>query len=138
MTADYLKKMKKELIERQCQGLLEFMESPFTLDNVAGNEAVKEWLRANYTVEENPALGLEGLYYYYLVMAKALTLSDLGTLETKEGKTVNWREQLALKLFNLQQADGSWINSNGRWWEKDPALDTAFSLIALDMICSKL
>ena len=100
--------------------------------------AVKEWLRANYTVEENPALGLEGVYYYYFVMAKALSLCDLDTLETKDGKTVSWREQLALKLFNLQQADGSWINSNGRWWEKDPALDTAFSLITLDLICNKL
>jgi len=100
--------------------------------------AVKEWLRTNYTVEENPAMGLQGVYYYYFVMAKALTLCDLGTLETKDGKVVNWREQLALKLINLQQADGSWANPNGRWWEKDPALDSAFSLIALDMICNKL
>ena len=99
---------------------------------------VKDWLNANYTVDENPALGLEGVYYYYFVMAKALTLSDRNRLETKDGKTVNWREQLALKLINLQQADGSWINSNGRWWEKDPALDSAFSLIALDIICKKL
>jgi squalene-hopene/tetraprenyl-beta-curcumene cyclase len=100
--------------------------------------AVKEWLRTNYTVEENPVMGLQGVYYYYFVMSKALTLCDLGTLDTKDGKTVNWREQLALKLINLQQADGSWTNSNGRWWEKDPALDSAFSLIALDMIYNKL
>ena len=99
---------------------------------------VKDWLNANYTVDENPALGLEGVYYYYFVMAKALTLSDLNRLETKDGKTVDWREQLALKLINLQQADGSWVNSNGRWWEKDPALDSAFGLIALDVICKKL
>src|ERR1035438_4286463 len=94
--------------------------------------AVKEWLRTNYTVEENPAMGDQGVYYYYFVMAKALSLSDPGMLETKNGQAVNWREQLALKLINLQQADGSWQNSNGRWWEKDPALDSAFSLIALD------
>jgi squalene-hopene/tetraprenyl-beta-curcumene cyclase len=118
-------------------GLLSYAYAELKPDDPRAT-AVKEWLRANYTVEENPALGLEGVYYYYLVMAKALTLCDVGTLETKEGKTVNWREQLALKLFNLQQADGSWINSNGRWWEKDPALDTAFSLIALDMIFNKL
>jgi SpoVK/Ycf46/Vps4 family AAA+-type ATPase len=37
--------MKKDMIERECQGLLEFMESPFTLDNVAGHEPVKAWLR---------------------------------------------------------------------------------------------
>ena len=27
------------MIERECQGLLEFVESPFTLDNVAGLDA---------------------------------------------------------------------------------------------------
>ena len=37
--------MKKDMIERECQGLLEFLESPFTLDNVAGHDAVKAWLR---------------------------------------------------------------------------------------------
>jgi SpoVK/Ycf46/Vps4 family AAA+-type ATPase len=38
-------KMKKELIERECQGLLEFLESPFNLDQVSGLDAVKAWLR---------------------------------------------------------------------------------------------
>jgi SpoVK/Ycf46/Vps4 family AAA+-type ATPase len=37
--------MKKEQIERECQDLLEFLESPFTLDQVAGHDAVKAWLR---------------------------------------------------------------------------------------------
>ena len=36
--------MKKELIERECQDLLEFIESPYTLDQVAGMEPVKLWL----------------------------------------------------------------------------------------------
>jgi SpoVK/Ycf46/Vps4 family AAA+-type ATPase len=37
--------MKKDRIERECQGLLEFIESRFTLDNIAGLDAVKAWLR---------------------------------------------------------------------------------------------
>ena len=96
--------------------------------------AVNDWLRANYSVDENPVMGLQGVYYYYFVMAKALTLKGHDLLITADGKTVNWREQLALKLINLQAADGSWTNSDGRWWEKDPSLDTAFTLIALDQI----
>ena len=32
-------RIKKEMIERECQGLLEFIESPFTLDHVAGLDA---------------------------------------------------------------------------------------------------
>ena len=45
ITADWLLRMKKDLIERECQDLMEFLESPFTLDQVAGHDAVKSWLR---------------------------------------------------------------------------------------------
>jgi SpoVK/Ycf46/Vps4 family AAA+-type ATPase len=45
ITSEWLSQMKKEKIERECQGLLEFLESPFTLDNVAGLDAAKSWLR---------------------------------------------------------------------------------------------
>ena len=45
ITSAWLTRMKKEMIERETQGLLEFLESPFTLDHVAGNEPVKAWLR---------------------------------------------------------------------------------------------
>ncbi|MBK8229863.1 MAG: ATP-binding protein [Candidatus Eisenbacteria bacterium] len=41
---------KKEKIERECQDLLEFVESPFTLDHVAGLEPVKAWLREDATL----------------------------------------------------------------------------------------
>lgn len=95
--------------------------------------AVMEWLRTNYTVDENPALGAEGLYYYYLVMSKALALYGADSFQTRNGRTVRWREDLALKLINLQHADGSWVHTDARWWEKDPILVTSFSLIALEM-----
>jgi AAA+ superfamily predicted ATPase len=39
------KKLKKTLIERQCHGLLEFVEPKFTLDDVVGLEAAKRTLR---------------------------------------------------------------------------------------------
>jgi SpoVK/Ycf46/Vps4 family AAA+-type ATPase len=45
ITAALLMRMKKESIERECQDLLEFLESPYTLDQVAGHDAVKTWLR---------------------------------------------------------------------------------------------
>ena len=45
ITADWLLRMKKDLIERECQDLMEFLESPFTLEQVAGHDAVKSWLR---------------------------------------------------------------------------------------------
>jgi len=45
ITSKWLTERKKDVIERECQGLLEFIESPFTLDHVAGHDAVKAWLR---------------------------------------------------------------------------------------------
>jgi SpoVK/Ycf46/Vps4 family AAA+-type ATPase len=45
ITAAWLGSIKKDLIEREGQGLLDFVESSFTLDNVAGHDAVKTWLR---------------------------------------------------------------------------------------------
>ena len=100
--------------------------------------AAMDWLRGNYTVEENPGMGPQGLYYYYMLMAKALTFAGVDTLETRDGRHINWREELTLKLINLQKADGSWANDNGRWWEKDPVLDTAYVVTAMEIVENKL
>lgn len=100
--------------------------------------AVYDWLRRNYTVDENPALGNQGLYYYFQMMAKALSVYGADLIELPNGKNVKWREELALKLINLQRPDGSWANDNGRWFEKDPALVTAYCVISLDLIAGKL
>lgn len=96
--------------------------------------AVLDWLQKNFTLEENPGMGLQGLFYYFHTMAKALSIYGIDTLTLKDGTSIHWKKDLALKLFNLQKPDGSWANENGRWWEKDPALCTAYTLIALERI----
>ncbi|MEI8011122.1 MAG: AAA family ATPase [Candidatus Omnitrophota bacterium] len=45
ITQDFLKSKKKEMIEKECQGLLDFFEPSNNLDIVAGHEPVKKWLR---------------------------------------------------------------------------------------------
>ena len=45
LTAKYLARLKKELIEKECYGLLEFMEPTSTLDHVAGHDEARRWLR---------------------------------------------------------------------------------------------
>jgi hypothetical protein len=39
-----------------------------------------------------------------------------------------------MKLINLQKADGSWANKNGRWWEHDSVLVTAYSAMSLEIL----
>ena len=99
--------------------------------------AVMEWTKRNYTLGENPGMGPQGLYFYYHTMTKALTAYGIEMLEV-EGQQHDWRRELTLKLLNLQRADGSWMNENGRWWERDPSLVTAYALLSLEMIYVQL
>ena len=97
-------------------------------------QAVLQWLQANYTLEENPAMGLQGLFYYYHTMAKALTLYEMDRLALADGRMIDWRSELVDKLSDLQLEDGSWLNDNGRWWERDPALVTSYVVLTLERI----
>ncbi len=98
-----------------------------------------DWLRSNYTVDENPGMGQQGLYYYLHMMTKGLTLYGSDWLQLKDGRNVDWRHEVAMKLINLQKADGSWANENGRWWEHDAALVTSlFPVMSLEMLHDKL
>jgi len=45
ITGAYLTRMKTELIEKEAAGRLEFLESTRTLDDVAGHDEAKAWLR---------------------------------------------------------------------------------------------
>jgi squalene-hopene/tetraprenyl-beta-curcumene cyclase len=100
-------------------------------------QAVLDWLRDNFSLTENPGMGQQGYYYYLHLMTKALNAANVDTLDTKSGK-VDWRRDVAMKLINLQKTDGSFQNDNGRWWEKDPNLVTAYAVLALEMIERRL
>jgi squalene-hopene/tetraprenyl-beta-curcumene cyclase len=92
-----------------------------------------DWLKNHYSVDENPGMGVDGLFYYYQVMAKALTAYGTPELTLNDGKKVDWPKELALKLIDMQQDDGSWKNDSGRWMEKDPVLATAYAVLTLEM-----
>ena len=96
--------------------------------------AVKEWLGRNYTVEENPNMGPEGLYYYYQAMAKALNASGINKLKLENGSEADWRKDLGGKLLATQRENGSWVNDNGRWMESNPVLVTSYTVMALEEI----
>ena len=95
---------------------------------------VKEWLGKNYTVNENPGMQAQGLYYYYQAMAKALSVANLSTLKLENGTEADWKKDLGDKLLSLQKADGSWVNANGKWMESNPLLVTAYTVLALEQI----
>jgi squalene-hopene/tetraprenyl-beta-curcumene cyclase len=114
-------------------GLLSFIYAKLSADDPRVI-AVKEWLGKNYTVEENPNMGAQGLYYYYQTMSKALTAANIDKLKLDNGTEADWRDDLSEKLLSRQRGDGSWANENGRWMESNPVLVTAYNVLSLSQI----
>ena len=117
-------------------GLLSFIYADVDKNDPRVQSAF-EWTQKFWNIDENPGMGLQGLFYYYQTLAKALKAMDVDVIETADGRNVNWRNELIKKLLSLQkiEADGTgyWVNTEGRWWEADPTLVTSYSLLALQM-----
>tara|TARA_B100000029_G_scaffold8383_1_gene8933 strand:- start:1589 stop:2731 length:1143 start_codon:yes stop_codon:yes gene_type:complete len=96
-------------------------------------KAVITWLGDNFTLNENPNMGLQGLYYYYFLMTKALTIHGMNHV-TVNGKKIDWRRDLSMKMMTLQKQDGSWQNTNSRWMETEKPLVTAYGIITMSYI----
>jgi squalene-hopene/tetraprenyl-beta-curcumene cyclase len=94
-------------------------------------KAAHEWVTKHYTLDENPGMGGNGLYYYYHTFAKALDAMGEPTIVDMSGKSHDWRADLAGTLIAAQNSDGSWINKAPRWMEGDPNLVTAYGLLCL-------
>lgn len=94
-------------------------------------KAAYEWIQKHYTLEENPGMGPQGLYYYYHTFAKALAALGVDEIADSAGNKHNWRAELAAELVAQQNADGSWVNKAPRWLEGDPNLVTAYGLLCL-------
>lgn len=86
-----------------------------------------EYLEKYWTVDENPGMGHQGLYYFYDIMARALSAAKVGRVGGHD-----WKAELSAKIIALQKPDGSWCNDTNRFWEADPVLCTSFALIALE------
>jgi squalene-hopene/tetraprenyl-beta-curcumene cyclase len=93
--------------------------------------AALKWIQKHYSLNDNPGLGKQGLYYYYHTFAKTLSVLEMDELTDATGTSHNWRSELVARLAQQQKPNGSWINEADRWYEGDPNLVTAYSLLAL-------
>jgi AAA+ superfamily predicted ATPase len=108
ITAAWLSQIKKDLIERECQGLLEFIESSFTLDNVAGHDAVKAWLREDTALLKRGSL--RALPMGYLIAGR------IGT-----GKTFLvqcWAGEIGIPCVVLKNFRDRWVGATESNLEK--------------------
>ena len=108
ITAAWLVEIKTEIIERECQGLLEFIESPVTLDDVAGLDAVKAWLREDAQLLRRGAL--RALPMGYLIAGR------IGT-----GKTFIvqcWAGELGIPCVVFKNFRDRWVGATESNLEK--------------------
>ena len=92
-----------------------------------------DWAARHWTLEENPGVGDQGLYFFYDVIGRALSVAGFDSIPRAEadGGAVDWRAELMEKVASLQRGDGSFANRNGRFWENDPVLATGYSAVTL-------
>ena len=111
-------------------GLLSFIYADVDKDDPRVQGAV-DWITKHFTVEENYGMEMQGLYYNYHTMAKALKTYGESTIVDAKGVSHDWYKELAEKLIDEQTPDGFWVNESSRWMERDSVLVTAYAVIAL-------
>ena len=94
-------------------------------------KAASEYITKHYTLDENPGLGQKGLFYFYQTFAKTLALLGKPTFVDDNGRSHDWRAELAAALAKRQEPNGSWVNRADSFMEGDPNLVTAYGLLAL-------
>lgn len=97
-------------------------------------KAATAWLRKHYSLDENPGLGQQGLFYYYHTVAKTMTVAGVDQFEDAAGHKHDWRAELLATLQKQQKPNGSWVNAADRWYEGDPHLVTSYALLALALL----
>ncbi|MEZ6046183.1 MAG: hypothetical protein R3C11_11560 [Planctomycetaceae bacterium] len=111
-------------------GLKSMIYAGLDKDDVRVAAALK-WIKKYYTLDMNPGMGEQGLFYYYQTFAKTLSVLEVDTIESADGTEHDWRAELISKLGELQRSNGSWVNKADRWYEGDPNMVTAYTLLAL-------
>jgi len=112
-------------------GLKSFLYAGVSKDDARVKAAIA-WIRAHYTLDENPGMKQAGLYYYYHTFAKAMTALGENPFADSSGKKHDWRRELFEAIKSRQRADGSWVNAGDKvFGEGDPNLATAFAILSL-------
>jgi squalene-hopene/tetraprenyl-beta-curcumene cyclase len=115
-------------------GVLSMMYADLGKDDHRVRSAL-DWAQNHWTIEENPGLGNQGMFFFYHVMTRALAAASVDAIKRKDGKEdVKWKREVAERIIGLQREDGAWVNENGRYWEADPVLVTSYCLLALDLM----
>ncbi len=100
-------------------------------------KAAWDWITANWSLVENPGMrqgdpakATQGMYYYYHTLARALHAYGEPVISNGKSPGQDWRVQLIDHLAKLQHDNGSFVGEK-RWYEDNPTLATAYTIMAL-------
>jgi squalene-hopene/tetraprenyl-beta-curcumene cyclase len=116
-------------------GMLSLIYAGVSRDDPRVRSAL-DWAGAHWSLDENPGMGAQGLFFFYNILSRCLAAADVDLVPRADGVPVDWRQDLAGTLVARQTIDpesghGYWVNATSRFWEGDPVLTTAYSLLAL-------
>ncbi len=111
-------------------GLKSMIYAGLTPDDPRARAAL-EYIKKHYTLDENPGLGERGLYYYYQVFGKALSVLGEDSITDASGVAHDWRADLTAALAKRQGPNGEWVNKADGFMEGDANLVTSYGLLAL-------
>ncbi|WP_435007826.1 prenyltransferase/squalene oxidase repeat-containing protein [Tundrisphaera lichenicola] len=100
--------------------------------------AARRWLERNFSATEvpgtfEPALepDRDATYFYYCwSLSHAFRSMGIRTF-LRDGRKVEWSDELAIELIRRQRPDGTWANRYSASKEDDPLVATPFALGAL-------
>lgn len=119
-------------------GMLALIHANVARDDVRVRSAF-EWAAKHWTLEENPGMGPQGVYFFYEVLTKCLAAYGQDLIPVKDKQPINWKAEVAKKLVSLQRIDdktgqGYWKNDVNRYWEDNAVLVTAYTALALEIV----
>lgn len=102
-------------------------------------QALANWLQAHYTLARNPEG--DGVHQFYFWLSNVLGQPTQGVspdLKLPTGQSVDMPQQLAERLINDQNGNGSWSGVGEHWTERDPDLVTAMCVLTLEQVYRQL
>ncbi|HLY12610.1 MAG TPA: prenyltransferase/squalene oxidase repeat-containing protein [Planctomycetota bacterium] len=105
-------------------------------------KSAMDWVRKNYSLDAHPGFvyeevkrnHLRGIYYYYLLMARALDAYGENPLESFDGKKHDWPREMAEQFLKVVRDSKMWMNDNPAWYEDDPVITTSYVLWTCDLL----
>lgn len=101
-------------------------------------QAAVGWLQRHYTLDGHPGMDRaeEGLFGYYLEFAKAMTTLGYDHIRDRQGLSHDWRDELARRLTDRQNPDGSWTNpaESPDPAGSSPVIVTSYALLTLHQL----